>query len=246
VRYLLLSDLHSNREALDAVLADCHGTYDRIVSCGDLVGYGPDPNYVVEWSRQNLHTVIRGNHDRACCGLENPEWFNPVALAATKWTIARLSMENMEWLRGLPRGPAEVGDFLLVHGSPLDEDEYLATLDDAHNVFPYLESPITFFGHTHLQGGWMWTDESPQVIARPGPQVSSLTIELDPQSLWLINPGSVGQPRDSDPRAAYAIFDTEVREVQLRRVGYDTDAVRQKIELSGLPAVLGTRLAHGR
>ena len=246
MRYLLLSDLHSNREALDAVLADCPGTYDRIISCGDLVGYGPDPNYVVEWSRQNLHTVIRGNHDRACCGLENPEWFNPVALTATKWTIAELSAENHAWLRELKRGPVELDDFLLVHGSPLDEDEYLATMDDANNVFPYLEAHLTFFGHTHLQGGWVWPDESPRVIARPEPQVSTLTIEVDAQSLWLINPGSVGQPRDADPRAAYAIFDSESRQVQLRRVAYDTEAVRRKIEMAGLPIVLGTRLAHGR
>jgi predicted phosphodiesterase len=246
VRYLVLSDLHGNREALEAVLADSKDHYDRIVSCGDLVGYGPDPNYVVEWSRQNLHTVIRGNHDRACCGLENPEWFNPVARAATIWTISQLSAENVHWLRNMPRGPMDLDGFLLVHGSPLDEDEYVSSLDTALNIFPYLEAPITFFGHTHLQGGWMWPDEQPRVIARPLPSSPSLTLDVHPDCLWLINPGSVGQPRDSDPRAAYALFDTESRELQLRRVKYDTEAVRRKIQIAGLPEVLGVRLADGR
>ena len=152
MRYLILSDLHSNWEALQAVLAAAKGQYDRIVSCGDLVGYGPDPNRVVDWARNNLDAVIRGNHDRCCAGLEDLEWFNPVAKAATIWTIGQLSENNMEYLRGLPAGPLRVNGFHLIHGSPLDEDEYVITATDARNIFDYLEDGITFFGHTHLQG----------------------------------------------------------------------------------------------
>ncbi|MES1260388.1 MAG: metallophosphoesterase family protein [Acidobacteriota bacterium] len=246
MRYLLLSDLHSNQEALEAVLADAAGQYDLIVSCGDLVGYGPDPNRVVEWARQHLHAVIRGNHDRANCGLEDIEWFNPVAQAATRWTMGMLSAENITYLRNLRQGPVLVDCFLLVHGSPLDEDEYIASMSDAANVFPYLEAGVTFFGHTHLQGGFVWRDGEQHPVPGLTPGESSASLSLTRDAFWLINPGSVGQPRDNDPRAAYAIYDCETSELFLRRTPYDTEAVRRKIERAGLPPVLGSRLAHGR
>ena len=245
MRYLLLSDVHSNRDALDAVLRETRGSYDLIVSCGDLVGYGPDPNPVVEWARHHLHAVIRGNHDRACCGLEDIEWFNPIAQAATRWTIATLSSENIAWLRNMPAGPIAVESFLLVHGSPLDEDEYVISMADAANMYPYLEAAVTFFGHTHLQGGFSWTDGEQRAVPRPGPEEASVRRVLSPDSSWLINPGSVGQPRDNDARAAYAIYDTASGELVLGRAVYDTGAVRRKIEQSGLPPVLASRLALG-
>ncbi len=156
MRYLVISDIHSNIEALEAVLKDARGLYERIVCCGDLAGYGPDPNAVIEWSRENLDAVIRGNHDRACSGLENLEWFNPVAKMATEWTMAHLSPENLAWLQALPQGPMVVDGFRLIHGSPLDEDEYVMPFTDARNVFAYLEGQVGFFGHTHLQGGFAW------------------------------------------------------------------------------------------
>ena len=246
MRYLLLSDLHSNREALEAVLLDANNQYDRILSCGDLVGYGPDPNYVVEWARENVLLTIRGNHDRACCGMDDIEWFNPVAQAATRWTIGQLSAENTEYLRNLPGGPVLQDDFILVHGSPLDEDEYVASMTDAANVYPYLEVSLTFFGHTHLQGGFAWIEETQRAIRRLKPEESAMRVEVTPGSCWLVNPGSVGQPRDGDPRAAYGIFDGATGDVTLHRTPYDTEAVRRKIERAGLPAVLGARLALGR
>jgi predicted phosphodiesterase len=247
VRYLLLSDVHGNFEALEAVLADAAGHYDQIVCCGDLVGYGPDPNRVVDWAQRNVHAVIRGNHDRACCGMDDDlEWFNPVAQAATRWTMSVLTQANLDWLRALTQGPIAVDGFLVAHGSPLDEDEYVISLGDAANVFAYLESSVTFFGHTHLQGGFAWVNGWQYSIVRPRHDQPFVCLEIDPRGAYLINPGSVGQPRDGDARAAYALFDSQSSELTLRRAAYDYAAVGRKIEQAGLPPALGSRLAVGR
>jgi predicted phosphodiesterase len=246
VRYLIVSDIHSNWEALEAVIESASGHYDRIVCCGDLAGYGPDPNRVIDWARANLSAIVRGNHDRACSGLEDLEWFNPVARAATVWTMARLTAENFEYLRQLPAGPRAVNGFQLIHGSPLDEDEYLMTAADARNIFDYLEARISFFGHTHLQGGYGRANGSFQILGRlDGPQ-SEVWCKLDPDGIYLINSGSVGQPRDGDPRAAYALFDSGTLELVQKRVRYDYRTTQMKIEAAGLPDVLGSRLAIGR
>jgi predicted phosphodiesterase len=246
MRYLILSDLHSNWEALQAALADARGLYDQILCLGDLAGYGPDPNQVIEWVRENVTVCIRGNHDRASCGLEDLEWFNPVAKAATIWTMERLTAENRSFLEGLPRGPVAVNGFLLAHGSPLDEDEYLVSITDARNVFSYLESNIVFFGHTHLQGVFSWLNGCYDIIRRPEPFETEVQIRLEPDGAYLINPGSIGQPRDTDARAAWAIFDNESLLLKLRRTPYDSDATRRKIQAAGLPEILGTRLTIGR
>ena len=246
MRYLVVSDLHSNWEALEAVLDSARGQYDRIVCCGDLAGYGPDPNPVLDWARANVFAVVRGNHDRACCGLEDLEWFNPVARAATIWTMARLSPVNFDYLRQLPAGPVRVDGFQLIHGSPLDEDEYLISAADARNVFDYLESNISFFGHTHLQCGYAWADGYFRIMRPLDPFQDEVWHRLDRDGVYLINAGSVGQPRDGDPRAAFALFDSDTLEVVQRRVPYDHETTRRKIEAAGLPDVLGSRLAIGR
>lgn len=246
MRYLVLSDLHGNWEALEAVLRDAQGKYDKIVCCGDLVGYGPDPNRIIDWARSEVSAVIRGNHDRACCGLDDLEWFNPVAQEASRWTMAALTHKSLGWLRALPAGPIVVDGFMLAHGSPLDEDEYLMTLTDAANIFGYLEANLTFFGHTHLQGGFAREHGRRRLIWRPMEGESTSFVHVDAEGLYLVNPGSVGQPRDTDARSAYAIYDSAGRDVALHRVAYDYDAVRHKIESVGLPPVLGARLAQGR
>jgi diadenosine tetraphosphatase ApaH/serine/threonine PP2A family protein phosphatase len=246
VRYLVVSDLHSNWEALDAVLEATRGEYERIVCCGDLVGYGPDPNRVIDWARATLDAVIRGNHDRGCCGQEDLEWFNPVAKAANVWTMQQLTPENMQFLHGLPAGPLPVDGFQLIHGSPLDEDEYIINATDARNVFDYLECGLNFFGHTHLQCGYAYAEGYFQVMRQMDPFVGEIRHRIDPDGTYLINAGSVGQPRDGDARAAFALFDSEAMEVVQRRVAYDCETTRAKIEAAGLPDVLGSRLMIGR
>jgi diadenosine tetraphosphatase ApaH/serine/threonine PP2A family protein phosphatase len=147
---------------------------------------------------------------------------------------------------GLAALPSARSGFNLAHGSPIDEDEYIASLADAANVFDYLDKPLTFFGHTHLQGGFVWANGRRELIPRPHRSEYETLLHIEPEGLYLVNPGSTGQPRDSDPRAAYALFDSETRDVLLRRVAYDYDAVRLKIERAGLPPALGQRLAFGR
>lgn len=245
MRYLILSDIHSNREALDAVLAHAAGAYDRILCCGDLVGYGADPNAVVDWVRANVASVVRGNHDKACAGLEDLEWFNPVARTSAEWTLKTLVPENADYLRRLPRGPSAVDGFDIAHGSPLDEDEYLITVSDAAQMRPYIEKPLLFFGHTHLQGGFFLHRNGIRKIAPPRMPFDETTVVLERDSAYLINPGSVGQPRDGDPRAAYVIYTAEERLISYRRVAYDIGSTQSKILKAGLPDLLAGRLATG-
>jgi diadenosine tetraphosphatase ApaH/serine/threonine PP2A family protein phosphatase len=246
VRYLVVSDLHGNWEALEAVLGDAKGAYDQTVCCGDLVGYGADPNRVVEWVREHSKVVIRGNHDRACTGLEDLEWFNPVARAAAIWTLDHLSPDNAAYVRQLPHGPAFLDGMQLLHGSPIDEDEYVVGPDEAAEAFGYLESPLAFFGHTHLQGGFLWNQSRVETIPPVSIYSDHSLMEIEASTGYLINPGSVGQPRDGDPRAAYAVYDSAAGLVRYRRVAYDVGTAQGKIRKAGLPSFLADRLAVGR
>jgi diadenosine tetraphosphatase ApaH/serine/threonine PP2A family protein phosphatase len=246
VRYLIVSDLHSNWEALEAVLENAEGFYDSPVCCGDLVGYGADPNRVVEWVRAHCTVVVRGNHDRACTGLEDLEWFNPVARAAALWTSATLSGENASYVRELPHGPAFLDGMQLLHGSPLDEDEYVVGPDDAAEAFSYLQSHLAFFGHTHLQGGFLWNQARVETIPPVSIHSDRTVMEIEADTGYLINPGSVGQPRDGDPRAAYALYDSNAGMLRYRRVPYDVEKAQNKIRGAGLPPFLADRLAVGR
>ncbi len=246
MRYLIVSDLHANFEALDAVLAQSAGRYDRVICCGDLVGYGADPNPVCDWARENCSVVVRGNHDRASTGQEDLEWFNPVARHAAVWTMQALSPENSEYIMGLPRGPVTVEDFQLFHGAPCDEDEYVIAASEADQAFDYLETRVAFFGHTHLQGGFIWNRSRVETILRTPAYQDSQSMPIDPECAYMINPGSTGQPRDGDSRAAYAIYDTGAKEVTYHRVVYDVAAAQKKIYDAGLPPILAERLLVGR
>ena len=245
MRYLILSDIHANWEALRAVLASAGSDYDRIVCCGDLVGYGADPDAVVQWVRDNVSSVIRGNHDKACAGLEDLEWFNPVARLSALWTQAATQPENIEFLRALAQGPERVNGFQILHGSPLDEDEYVVSEQDVAQVAPYLDCNISFFGHTHLQGAFLCHRNGVKRLVAASTASGQEVLQLENDVNYLINPGSVGQPRDGDRRAAYAIYEPAARLVSLCRAEYDVAAAQKKILDAGLPELLAFRLSSG-
>ncbi len=264
MRALILSDIHGNLEALEAVLAAAdalHPPHDELWNLGDLVGYGGSPNQVIERIRPLETHVVRGNHDRVCCGLSSPHNFNPVARSAALWTRTELTAENLAWLKAVPQGPlfpAHPG-VSLSHGSPLDEDQYILNMRDAWAPLQQMSTPVTFFGHTHIQGGFAqkdhdWQELRPQQHGTPAvngngpgiPDSASWTVALPPGTRHLINPGSVGQPRDHDWRAAFAIFDTEACEVTYHRVPYDLVASQGRILMAGLPERLAARLREGR
>jgi predicted phosphodiesterase len=246
VRYLILSDIHSNWEALQTVLSDAQGRYDEILCCGDLIGYGADPNRVVQWARENCKLVVRGNHDKACAGMDDLEWFNPVARQAAMWTHDALDPENLAYARALPRGPLSCDGFQLLHGSLPDEDEYVVGGVEAADAFAYLDSRVAFFGHTHLQGGFIWNHSRVETIGRVPLKSSGQRLDISPECAYLVNPGSVGQPRDGDPRAAYLLYDGREPFLVYRRVPYDIGAAQAKIHGAGLPSILADRLSAGR
>lgn len=248
MRYLVVSDIHSNLEALEQVLETAQGLYDRVVCLGDLVGYGPDPNAVVEKVRQISSVVIRGNHDKACCGITNAVDFNPLARLATLWTRQQLNPDHLDYLRQLPEGPGSYDGFKMVHGSVANEDEYVVDLEHAFKDAPENTASVTFFGHTHLQGGFILTPQGAGKVIEnavaPGTGKGRLAIR--PDSRYLINPGSVGQPRDRDWRAAFAIYDNHEQCVEYYRTAYDLPKTQEKMLQAGLPAPLISRLELGR
>jgi len=251
LRILLLSDIHANLEAFEASLAAAP-SFDAVVNLGDIVGYGASPNEVAARSRDLGKIFVRGNHDKAVTGLLDLDDFNPMAASAAIWTRNELTPENLDWLRDLPQGPVSLPDFpevQLVHGSPNDEDEYVVSLGDALAPLITLASPLTFFGHTHLQGGFFVNDSSADGFRpeyRTVGQAESVALQLKPHARYLINPGSVGQPRDGDWRAAFALFDTEAQIVHFHRTPYNLKDAQDRIFAANLPSRLATRLAAGR
>ena len=245
MRYLILSDIHANWEALQAVLARANSGYDRIVCCGDVVGYGADPDAVTEWVRNNVASIVRGNHDKACAGLEDLEWFNAIARASAVWTQEIMKPDNIGYLHDLAKGPGRVDGFQIVHGSPLDEDEYVVSEHDVAQVAPYLDSSVSFFGHTHLQCGFQCHRNGVRRLRSVDAGSDAEVLDLEAGGSYLINPGSVGQPRDGDPRAAYAIYQPDASVITLCRTEYDVGSAQKKILEAGLPELLALRLGAG-
>ncbi len=247
MRYLVLTDIHANLEALDVCLADARPrSYDATLVLGDLVGYGPDPNAVVE-RVQALKPVaiVRGNHDKVACGLEQAEGFNSVAKSAARWTLEMLTPAYRDWLCELPHGPILVDDVVeICHGSPFDEDAYIFDELDAVRALKVATRPLCLFGHTHYP---VTFELAADHFDSAGPaSAAEMRLVLRPGSKYLVNPGAVGQPRDGDPRAAYAIADTTAKCVELFRLSYAVDVTQSKIIEAGLPEVLAQRLGLGR
>ena len=251
MRVLILSDIHSNLEALEACLAVAPA-YDLAVNLGDVVGYGASPNEVIGRVRTLGTTFVRGNHDKAASGAMDLRDFNPIAGLAALWTRDQLTPDNLQWLQALPQGPIQIGELpgvQFVHGSPVDEDEYVVTLRDA--IEPLLTSapPLTFFGHTHLQGCFS-TNNIASDYLRPlyntVGQAETTEFPLKLGMRYMINPGSVGQPRDGDWRAAFAVFDSDKRVITFCRVPYNLKQAQDRILTANLPQRLATRLAAGR
>lgn len=250
MRALVLSDIHGNLEALTAVLAAA-SQYDALWNLGDVVGYGGSPNEVVALMRERAKVNVRGNHDRVCCGLTSAVGFNPVARAAANWTHEELTEENLAWLREMPKGPVlpEEPGVACVHGSPLNEDQYIVNMRDAWAPLHQMTALVTFFGHTHLQGGFSLEGEAWQAVRpmyRTRNEPECWTMKITEGTHHLVNPGSVGQPRDCDWRAAFAIYDTVKREVEFHRVPYDLVTAQGHILMAGLPERLAARLRDGR
>ncbi len=244
--YAIISDIHSNLEAFTAVLEriDSLGV-DRIVCLGDIVGYSSNPNECVELVRKRGIRSVAGNHDVRAAGLKEPSDFNEIAREALLWTRRVLDEENLHFLKGLPeRLYLDDGRVIAVHGALTDgTDTYILSPWIALRNFEEMKAlphppHLCFFGHTHVRivyrymGGKVITVFDDEIV-------------LNPRDIYLINPGSVGQPRDRDPRASFLIYDTEGGTVTFHRVPYDIDACQRKIEEAGLPRELGERLRVG-
>ncbi len=247
MRFLILSDVHANLTALEAALTAVEGRWEKALCLGDVVGYGPDPNEVVDRLRSLPAVTIRGNHDKAGSGLENAQDFNPVARSAALWTLDHLRPENVDYLKQLPTGPLQVDGIALVHGAVRDEDEYVFGPVQALDGLLEAPAPVTFFGHTHLQGGFSMRDNKVEVLHfRPAAGKSYATLQLEKGTQYLLNPGSIGQPRDGDPRAGFAVADMDRHQVEFWRVPYDVEVVQKRMAEAGLPEPLILRLAFGR
>ena len=256
VRYLVISDIHANLEALDATRAAADGAYDQVLMLGDLVGYGADPNAVIDRVRElPLAAVIRGNHDKVAAGIEGTDGFNAVARAAVAWTATALTPANLAWLASLPAGPVVIDDNIeICHGTPNDEDVYVFDDMDAFQAIRAAARPLCLYGHTHVPAVFRLIDGSAPGDDHRDPSLDLLgptggprfKVQMDADARFLVNCGAVGQPRDGDPRASYGLVDTDARLVTIARVEYNIPVAQKKIINAGLPDVLARRLAVGR
>ena len=238
MRIAVLSDIHSNLVALDAVLAHL-GSVDAIWQLGDVVGYGPDPDGVVARLAELGAVGVRGNHDAAAVGGSEIEWFNPDARAAIEWTRTRISTTTRSWLTALPERLLET-DYTLVHGSPREPLwEYITSGPVARANLSFITTPFGLHGHTHLPIVWAEDDGRIELIS-PG---DGSTFDLRGRALF--NPGSVGQPRDGIPEAGYMVIDSDADRVSWHRVPYDIHAVQEQMRTVGLPSRLIERLSYG-
>lgn len=243
MRCAIFSDIHGNLAALDTVLKEIGDQADQIWCLGDLVGYGPDPNECVERVREGDYICVVGNHDWACLGRIDLSEFNPDARRACAWTIEQLTPENSCFLDQLPASLV-VDSYTLVHGSPRAPIwEYITHPGVALENFAFFDTPVCVVGHIHVPIAFHLPEWNPTQCDRRW-LADSTTLNLS-SGRWIVSPGGVGQPRDGDPRAAWAMLDTESRTFQLHRVDYPVGVTQRKMKKAGLPEGLINRLALG-
>ncbi len=242
MRYGLISDIHGNLEALTVVINELQKrNVDEVLCLGDIIGYGPDPEECVDLVKRHANVILAGNHDYAAMGMLDISYFNPHARRAIEWTSGQISDETRKFLKERPLMMV-YDDFTIVHATPAEPEKwnYILSLEDAADNFAHFHNQVCFIGHSHVPV-IIAKDEQGKISVRKGPE-----IQLQDNEKYIINIGSVGQPRDLDPRAAFAIFDTESKHYELLRVAYDVQTTQQKILKKGLPYFLAERLAKGQ
>ena len=245
MRYFIFSDVHANLEAFDAILsAIAEEQINRIIFLGDIVGYGAQPNEAVDRLKQlEPDAMIRGNHDKVIAGIEAGSGFQELAHTSAMWSRLQMRPDNKAYLRCMPQGPMTLEDEIqIAHGSPYDEDFYILSHWDARLILHQSERWIVFYGHTHLP--MIYSTESK--FSQYYPEDDEFYYRLSEDKQYLINPGSVGQPRDLNPKASFAILDTDENMICIKRVGYNIPATQRKIREAGLPTWHADRLADGR
>ena len=243
MRYAVLGDLHANLTALEAVLTALEAEdVDALLSVGDVVGYGAAPREVIGLLREVGATAVKGNHDAAVTGELDPRWFNPFARAAVDWTRATLTSEELTWLENLPL-VAHLEHCAVAHGTPVQPErfDYVQCTEDADPSLDGLAERVCFVGHTHVPVTILRLSDAPDRTS----YTVDAAVDLSEAAVALVNVGSVGQPRDEDPRAAFGLFDSEAGRFELRRVEYDVERESARIRAAGLPDVLADRLHLG-
>ena len=241
MRFAIISDVHGNLESLRTAFALLEND-DRLLCLGDMVGYGPNPNECVEMIRNRSYATVLGNHDVAAIDNFGIEYFNPAARAAIEWTQTVINDGVKEWLNGLSY-EVRVPEYLMVHGAPVNYFEYIMDKRGAQRAFSNTDAPIIFVGHSHIAEYYKL--ESDGSIAHAHMQHGG-DLWIDPKARYLINVGSVGQPRDLNPEAAFVFYDDVTRVVEWVRYPYAIAEVQQKIHACHLPETLATRLDSGR
>ena len=242
MKFIIFSDVHSNLEAIQAfsrVIESVH--HDKKVCLGDIVGYNADPNPVVKWIREEIDLILAGNHDYCVLDQMNASYLNPAAYRACVWTRSALTKDNKEFLDTLPVEKEEDGIYW-VHSSPFEPTEwhYVSTRRKAEQNFDYFEQAICFLGHSHLPG--IFEKNKNNEIYSYG----ASKLELDPESRYIINVGSLGQPRDGNPDPVFVFYDSMSHVVEFHRFPYDLPSTQKKIRACGLPSYLADRLSDGR
>ncbi|MGA6994071.1 MAG: metallophosphoesterase family protein [Candidatus Deferrimicrobiaceae bacterium] len=244
VKIAVVSDIHSNGDALEAVIREIdRQRADRVLHLGDLVGYNAEPEKCVRWAREHAAAGIMGNHDAVVTGKASGEFFHAPALLAARWSAKHISPESVAYLSALPERLRFSEEILLAHGAPSDPDRYLFLLEDAEEEVDMLSggSPprVVFFGHTHVPAAYVRKKDGSTVSA----PLEGLRIEKGETAM--LNPGSVGQPRDRNPLSSFLVFDTGSGEASWIRVSYDVKSCQRKVCAAGLPGFFAARLANG-